>query len=141
MILKAREEAGLTQADLASKIYRRQATLSDMENGKEEVSSGTLALLAAALEKPITYFYPPFLYQELKPEKFTPLERELLLQFSNIASNHLREVAINLEKVMAQFDPTEMIIDRIDTVIEIDKMDEELISFLERKRKRKPKRG
>lgn len=136
LIRKAREEADLSQSDLARKIYRRQATLSDIENGKVEVSSGTLALLAAVLDKPITYFYPPFLYQELKPEKFTPLERELLIKFSNISSDHLREVAIDLVRVLSQFDPTDMIIDRLDTVIELDKRDEEIERLLERRRKR-----
>jgi len=83
LIRKAREEAGFSQADLAENIYRRRATLSDMENGKVEVSSGTLALLSGALDKPITYFYPAFLYKEPKPEDFSPLEQELLSVFKN----------------------------------------------------------
>lgn len=65
LIRKAREDAAMSQKELAERIYRRQATLSDLENGKSEVGTVTLVLLAAALDKPITYFFPPFVYQEL----------------------------------------------------------------------------
>jgi transcriptional regulator with XRE-family HTH domain len=137
LIRIAREDANLSQKELADKIYRRQATLSDLETGKSEVGTVTLILLSAALNKPITYFFPPFVYQELKPEKFTPLEHELLDSFREIWSDHLREVAIDLVKVIANFDPTDLITDKIDAIIAIDERDEELKAFLERKRKRK----
>ena len=91
LIQKAREEKGLTQAELAEYIYRRRATVSDIETGKIEPDAGTLALLSAALDKPITYFYPPDLYQELKPEKFTPLEQELLDTFRSIWSDPFKK--------------------------------------------------
>jgi transcriptional regulator with XRE-family HTH domain len=109
LIRKAREESGLSQADLAQNIFRRRATLSDMENGKTEVSSGTLVLLAAALEKPVTYFYPSFVNKELKPEDFTLLEQELLTSFQNIWSDHLRKVAIDQVRTLEMFNPMEMI--------------------------------
>ena len=51
----ARYDAGMSQKELADRIYRRQATLSDLENGKSEVGTVTLVLLAASLYKPITY--------------------------------------------------------------------------------------
>ncbi len=137
LIRKAREEANLSQAELARTIYRRQATLSDMENGKVEVSSGTLALLAAALEKPITYFYPPFLYQELKPEKFTPLQQEILMHFNNIWSDHLRKVAIDLVRVIASFDPMIMVKDNIIVINAILEREEELDAFFEERKKGK----
>jgi transcriptional regulator with XRE-family HTH domain len=53
LIRKARENDGMSQKELADRIYRRQATLSDLEIGKSEVGTVTLVLLAAALEKPI----------------------------------------------------------------------------------------
>jgi transcriptional regulator with XRE-family HTH domain len=116
LIRKAREESGVSQADLVENIYRRRATLSDMENGKAEVSSGTLALLAAALSKPITYFYPQFLYKELEPEKLGPLEQELLTSFRNIWDEHLQKVALEQVMVIANFDPKDMIWDLVDVV-------------------------
>jgi transcriptional regulator with XRE-family HTH domain len=55
-IKEAREEQGLSQEELAKKIYRRRATLSDIENGKSDVDAGTLWLLSAYLKKPLSYF-------------------------------------------------------------------------------------
>jgi len=54
----AREETGLLQGELAKMVGRRQATISDIEHGKKEMGLSTLVLIAAALKKPITYFFP-----------------------------------------------------------------------------------
>ena len=104
-IQKARLEAGLSQEDLSQYIYKRRATVSDIENGKGEVDASTLALLAHILNKPLGYFYPPYLYQELKKEDLTPLELELLLQFRQIVDDALQEVVIQQVKAISQFDP------------------------------------
>jgi len=58
LIRKAREDSGFSQRDLAQKIYRRQAALSEMENGKMEPNTSTLTLLSYHLNKPISYFSP-----------------------------------------------------------------------------------
>ena len=60
----ARKEAGLLQGELAKMVRRRQATISDIEHGKKEMGLSTLVLIAAALEMPITYFFPADLTQE-----------------------------------------------------------------------------
>jgi transcriptional regulator with XRE-family HTH domain len=139
LIRKAREESGLSQADLAQIIYRRRATLSDIENGKTEVSSGTLVLLAAALEKPITYCYPSFLYRELKPEDFTQLEQEALLAFRNIWSDHFRIMAIQFLQTIAKFDPQEMLIDSFDIISAKIQQEGRVKEFAETKNKRQGK--
>jgi len=54
----ARTEAGITQGVLAEMVGRRQATISDIEHGKKEMGLSTLVLIGAALEKPVTYFFP-----------------------------------------------------------------------------------
>ena len=54
----ARKEAGLSQEELAEIVGRRQATISDIERGKKEMGLSTLILVATALEKPVTYFFP-----------------------------------------------------------------------------------
>lgn len=54
----ARSEAGITQGALAEMVGRRQATISDIEHGKKEMGLSTLVLISAALEQPITYFFP-----------------------------------------------------------------------------------
>jgi transcriptional regulator with XRE-family HTH domain len=135
LIRKARDEAGLSQAELAQKIYRRRATVSDMENGKVEVSSTVLPLLAAALDKPLTYFYPPQLFRELKPEKFTPLEHELLLQFRNIWNEYLQRIAIDQVRVLAEFDPEEMIWELVDIVVSKKERDELIEKYISEKKK------
>lgn len=104
LIRKAREEAGISQAELSQKIYRRQATLSDIENGKTEANISTLILLAAALDKPPSYFYPSFLYQEMKPDKLSPIEQEALSVFQSICNDHLRMLAMQILRDIAQFD-------------------------------------
>ena len=58
LIRQARLEANLKQTELAGLIYRRQAAVSDMENGKQEVTASTLLLLSYALNKPVHYFFP-----------------------------------------------------------------------------------
>ena len=105
LIRKAREEVGLTQAKLAERIFRRRATVSDMETGKVEVSTGTLALLASALDKPITYFFPTFILKELEPEKLSPLELELLFHFQKIWDEYLQKAAVDQVRILGEFNP------------------------------------
>ena len=100
LIRNAREEAGLSQVELSRMIYRRQATLSDIENGKVEVSTGTLALLAAALDKPLTYFFPRFLYPRLKPENLSPQEEELIIFFRQLSNDEVKNIAIKQIKTL-----------------------------------------
>ena len=58
LIKAAREAADLNQTELAEKLSRRQATISEIENGKIEVSILTLFQLAIVFNKPISYFIP-----------------------------------------------------------------------------------
>lgn len=104
LIRAAREEEDLSQAELARKIYRRQATISSLENGKSEVGSVTLTLLAAALNKPITYFFPDWTLRRLVPEQLNPEEQELLTHFQRIWNPELRSVAIAQVRTLAEHD-------------------------------------
>ncbi len=79
LIRTAREEAGLSQRDLAEKIFRRQAALSDMENGKMEPNASTIVYLAFTLNKPISYFFPNAFKPGSNLEELTELEKEILL--------------------------------------------------------------
>lgn len=79
LIRSAREETGLSQRDLAEKIYRRQAALSDMENGKMEPDASTLLLLGYHLDKPISFFYPEPYKPNQKLDALNEIETELLL--------------------------------------------------------------
>lgn len=85
LIRQAREESGLTQAEVARRIYRRQASLSNIENGLMEASASTLVYLSGALDKPITYFFPKGIMRDLEPEPRTPELSELMIQASRLS--------------------------------------------------------
>jgi transcriptional regulator with XRE-family HTH domain len=55
-IQKAREEAGLSQGELASLMGCTQAALSNYELGKRRLYLANLAQLARILNKPINFF-------------------------------------------------------------------------------------
>ena len=137
LIRKARQDAGLTQAQLAKKIHRKRLAISEMENGTVEISVWTIPLLASSLDKPISYFFPVYVQKEITSAQLSPEEQELLIHFRNIWPEHLREVAINLIKVIENFDPMKMIKDRRDTINAYLEREEELDAFDEQGRKDK----
>jgi transcriptional regulator with XRE-family HTH domain len=104
LIRQARKESGMSQRRLANEIYRRRATISDLENGKSEVTISTLALIAAVLNKPISYFLPWFIYENLRSEDLEPLEHEVLIHFRKIRSDDLQKLAIDQVKHIADTD-------------------------------------
>ena len=92
LIRTAREEVGFSQRDLAELIYRRQAALSDIENGKMEPDATTLLLLSYHLNKPFIYFIP----NKWKPNKLTEQmseeEQELLIQAKRLTKDDLHKL-------------------------------------------------
>lgn len=113
LIKKAREEAGISQEELAKQIYRKRLAVSEMENGKVEINAWVLPHLANALNKPIAYFFPSWLTRELKQEDITTLEQELLIHFRNIWDENLQKVSIQQVKTLADFDPEKTILDAL----------------------------
>jgi len=109
-IRAAREEADLSQEKLAEMIYRRQATLSDMENGKVEPNAQDLWLLSAYLKKPLSYFYPEYARENMRPEEMGELEHELLMHFIAIRGKDLQKLAIDLVTVIENFDPKDLVV-------------------------------
>jgi len=77
-IRKAREEMGLSQAQLATKTNRRPATISDIENGKSEIGVLTLSLFAITLNKPISYFFPESLLKGFVMDVKSAFQQEIL---------------------------------------------------------------
>lgn len=55
----AREEAGLSQEQLASRIGCSQSTLSNYEKGKRRLYLAQLEKIAEELQRPIEYFMQP----------------------------------------------------------------------------------
>lgn len=106
LIREAREDKGLSQADLAKTLNRRQGTISDIENGKSEIGILTLVQFAVELNKPISYFFPKSLLKDYIVDvktKFqhTMLERagliemigdtKLTMELIDVLTNHFEE--------------------------------------------------
>jgi len=57
LIRKARLEPNLTQAELAKITYFSQTAISQIEQGKRDVSAAEILYFSAALDKPILFFF------------------------------------------------------------------------------------
>ena len=55
-IQEARQELGLTQQELASRLNCTQAALSNYELGKRRIDFGLLEQIVDILDKPLSYF-------------------------------------------------------------------------------------
>jgi transcriptional regulator with XRE-family HTH domain len=97
LVREARQEAKLTQGELAEKAYMRQATVSDIENGKREATTSEVVYLSGALEKPIGFFYPIFSKYNDDSGKLTDLEQELLLQARKLSDEDLRKIVAQVK--------------------------------------------
>lgn len=136
-IKQAREEAGLSQEELAKKIYRRRATLSDIETGKADVDSGTLWLLSAYLKKPLSYFYPPYAREIIRPEEFGPLEHELLMHFIEIRGENLQKLAIEVIRTFAKYNPKDLVIELAPYIEKSLRREREIRELHEKRQKKK----
>lgn len=98
LIREARKEAHMSQAALAKKIYKRQAAISDMENGKVEPNASTLLLLSYALGKPIGYFYPRNEgIVELYESDLQTEEQELIFQARRLEETELPKLIAQIK--------------------------------------------
>ena len=101
LVRAARLEAGLKQSELAERIYRRQAALSDIENGKMRMDVETLVYLSATLDKPIIYFFPKnLLHHQLADEFLTDKEYYLLKQFRSLEEDDQKRVMRVVDKLV-----------------------------------------
>lgn len=83
-IQKAREEAGISQGELASRLGLTQAAFSNYELGKRRLYLKTIEQIANVLQKPLNYFFDETTTQmDMKPgvpEDETIIEINKLLQ-------------------------------------------------------------
>ncbi|SRR5258706_11596014 len=136
-IRTAREEAGLSQEKLASLIYLRRATLSDIENGKVETDASTLSFVSYYLRKPLLYFFPKPIYEELVQKDMDVLSLEMQMQFEQVDTDDLKKLAINIVRELGKFDPENMVIELAPFVKAKIEMEEETARFFEKRRKKK----
>jgi len=103
LIKKAREEKGLNQSQLAEKLSRSQATISDIENGKIEVSILTLILIAFELNKPISFFIPEMTFFTNVNDLHNKFEEEALSVFRELEYEGDPDLALRFMKMLLEY--------------------------------------
>ena len=136
LIRKAREDAGLNQEELAKKIYRRRAAISDMENGKVEFSAWVLPYLSSALNKPIGYFFPTGIIENIQEDSLSPIEQELISTFRMLWNKKVQQLALNQIKLITDLDINSIISDSIDIVEEQKQRENDTIEFIKKSKKK-----
>ena len=102
LIKFAREEKGLNQAQLAEKLSRRQATISDIENGKIEMGVLTLLQVAVELNKPISYFIPEMTFFTTLHDLHNKWEEEALSVFRDLEYEGDSQLAVKFMKMLLE---------------------------------------
>ena len=93
-VKEARKERGVSQSELAEAIYRRRATVSDLENGKVMPDMETVVLIALFLKKPLQYFLVIEPYTEkLFEGELNADELEILQIYRQIEQGDLKALA------------------------------------------------
>lgn len=82
------------------------------------------------LKKPLTYFFPPLLYEETVKKEMIELSLEMQMYFEQIYGEELKKLAIDLNKQFVEFDPTEFVVNSAELIAGKITKDEELIEFL-----------
>jgi transcriptional regulator with XRE-family HTH domain len=91
------------QTTLAKLVYRRQATISDFENGKSEIGVLMLANLALELGKPISYFFRNTKLGELIGDLENSEQEELLNAFKYLEYLGWGELALEQVKSLTNY--------------------------------------
>ena len=101
-IREAREESAVSQTQLAEAIYKRRASISEMETGKMIPDVIDLSLIADKLQKPITYFFPPYAKVFSSSGELKEDEIELIQQFRRISDSDRKELALQQIRAIAE---------------------------------------
>lgn len=86
-IQQAREQAGLSQTELAAKLGCTQSALSNYELGKRRIHLSNLEQIAQLLKKPLSHFMEPTADSYSKDQALLleePRLREILLQAAEL---------------------------------------------------------
>ena len=101
-IREARTLRGLSQAQLAQRIKRRQAAISDMERGRMEPNATALLMLADVLDKPVSFFFPSPWGPKVSRSDLSYDEQALLLEFRRLRDDDYQKIAIRLVAALAE---------------------------------------
>ena len=103
LIKAAREEKGLSQTELAQELSKRQATISDFENGKIEIGILTLVHLAIVFGKPISYFIPAMKFLVSLGDIHNKWEEEALALYRELEYQGDPELARRFMKMLLEY--------------------------------------
>ncbi len=96
-IQRAREEKGLTQAELAQALGVTQAGLSNYELGKRRIYLHQIERIAGILGKDIRYFVANGETQEDAPHGSPPDPESIVQRVRTLAHNDLEELSLFLD--------------------------------------------
>jgi transcriptional regulator with XRE-family HTH domain len=96
LIRKARESKGWSQKELAKQISSRQSTISDIEQGKNEIGILTLSIISFVLDKPISYFFPEGILKSHIADVNSADQQKLLEMFKELEDNYGSVFALKL---------------------------------------------
>lgn len=99
LVKTARIEAGLSQAELGEMAYFRQASISEIENGKREISSGELIYFSSALSKPIAYFFPEPYKKFVEANEGEDLLKEMLLVAKKLTDDDIKRLIVQIKAI------------------------------------------
>lgn len=90
-----RKELGMSQEELAEKLYTSKQMISSYENDKTEIKVSVLKELAVALDTTTAY-----LVDGVKEVKYSQQAEELLDVFSRLDNDRIIEIAIQQMKLL-----------------------------------------
>ena len=102
-IRECREEAGMSQTELAERVYKRRASISDIENGKMYPDIETLTYISRVFQKPMMYFIPERYRRDLDTGEITVEDRELLMVFHRLTESR-KIIALEQMKALSGWD-------------------------------------
>jgi transcriptional regulator with XRE-family HTH domain len=100
LIKNARLEANMTQAELADRARFSQTAISQIEQGKRDVSAAEIIYLSSALNRPILYFYQPYSIRDNSNIELSPLESELLNLAKKLSVEDLRKIVVQTKALV-----------------------------------------
>ena len=95
LIRKLREQTGITQRELASRMDVSPSWISTIESGKSQPSFASLQKIADALQIPLTHVLGEHLdviSPELKESIKRPVIQELLIHVTSLSDEKLRQL-------------------------------------------------
>jgi len=112
LIRKARQSKGWSQKELAKQISSRQSTISDIEQGKNEIGILTLSIISFVLGKPISYFFPEGILKSYIADVNSADQQKLLEMFKEVeffggAGFALKQMELYYDHYMEQVEAAE----------------------------------